>query len=208
MPAWSDAFERFLEGSLAGLDRGSFLARHGWVEEYARKAETLLAPERLAAMPAAEIYAALDAINVPGCQVRLTNLGRANQAAEVVAGVAALLEKPGDFAEKCRAGKFPQAGTVALSQILCLARPHRFAIRNAPFTRALAKQVPFYTARALDELGYEEFLDICRELSRSLERRLRPLGLGEWAAKRRFLLLYSLLAVKWDAGGLHAAYPV
>jgi hypothetical protein len=154
-----------------------------------------LSPESLAARPAGEIYAALDSLNVPDCQVRMTNLGRVNRAEEVVAGIAALLAKPGDFAEKYRAGKIPQAGVVAFSQILCLARPHRFAIRNRPFTRALAKAVPFYTVRALDELGYEEFLDMCRELFRAVEIRMGGLGLGGWAAKYRFLLLYALLAV-------------
>ncbi|MDR3077918.1 MAG: hypothetical protein LBV15_04040 [Planctomycetota bacterium] len=193
MSAWLDAFAGFLDRLLAGLDAGAFLTRYGWVEAHAKTAERLLSPDSLAAMPPEKIYAALDSLRAPGCQVRMTNLGRVNQAAEVVAGVAALLAKPGDFAEKCRAGKIPQAGTVTLSQILCLARPHRFAIRNAPFTRALAKQTPFYTARGLDELGYEEFLDLCRELSRAVENRLEPLGLKEWASRHRFLLLYALL---------------
>jgi hypothetical protein len=195
VPAWDDAFERILDGRLAGLDRSGILARFGWVEEYAEKAKRLLSPESLDARPAGEIYAVLDSLNVPGCQVRMTNLGRANRAGDVVAGIAALLAKPGDFAEKFRAGKFPQAGAVALSQILCLARPHRFAIRNRPFTRALAKAVPYYTVRALDELEYEEFLDICRELFHAVEARMRNAGLGEWAAKYRFLLLYALIAV-------------
>ncbi len=193
MPSWSDLFDRHMEKLLSGLDREAFLARYGWVGDYARKAGEILSPAALAAMPPEQIYAALDSLNVPKCQVRMTNLGRMNQAGEVVAGVAALLAKPGDFAEKYRAGKIPQAGKVALSQILCLARPHRFAVRNAPFTRALAKQVPFYNPKALDELGYEEFLDICRELARVVEARLKPLGLAEWAAEHRFLLLYALL---------------
>lgn len=194
MPSWDDAFGRILDQKLAGVDRGGILARFGWVEEYSGKAERLLSPESLATRPAEEIYAVLDSLTVPGCQVRMTNLGRANRAEEVVAGIAALLAEPGDFAEKFRAGKIPQAGAVTLSQILCLARPHRFAIRNRPFTRALAKAVPFYTVRALDELGYEEFLDMCRELFRAVEVRMKTLGLGEWAAKYRFLFLYALLA--------------
>ena len=193
MPAWSDLFARHLEKLLAGMDRDAFLTRFGWVEEYSRVAEKILSPENLAALPPQEIYAALDSLNVPGCQVRMTNLGRVNQASEVVTGISALLAKPGDFAAKYRAGKIPQAGVVTLTQILSLARPHRFVIRNAPFTRALAKQVPFYTTRALGELGYEEFLDICRELCRVLEARLKTLGLEEWVVRHRFLLLYGLL---------------
>ena len=195
MPAWSDLFDRHLETLFAGFDREDILARYGWVEEYSRMATELLSPDNLADMPAHEIYSGLDAINVPKCQVRMTNLGRVNEAGQVVEGIAALLSKPGDFGAKYRAGKIPQAGTVALSQILTLARPDRFAIRNAPFTRALARQVPLYSARALDELGYEEFLDICRELTRVVEARLKPLGLGEWALRYRFLLLYAILVV-------------
>ena len=191
--SWSALFDNHLQNLLDGLDRDGFLARYGWVEEYSRRAGEILSPESLAARPPQEIYAALDSINVPKCQVRMTNLGRVNEAGQVVEGIRALLAVPGDFAQKYRAGKIPQAGIVALSQILCLARPHRFAIRNAPFTRALARQVPFYTAKALDELGYEEFLDICRELARVAEARLKPLGLGDWATERRFLLLYALL---------------
>ncbi len=195
MGAWSDLFDRHLEGLFAGMTREDVLARYGWVEEYARMAEELLSPRNLADMPPHEIYAALDAINVPRCQVRMTNLGRVNDAETVIGGIGALLSKPGDFAAKYRAGKVPQAGTVMLSQVLGLARPDRFVIRNTPFTRALARQVPLYSAKALDELGYEEFLDICRELTRVAEARLKVLGLGEWALRYRFLLLYALLVV-------------
>ncbi|MCD8351347.1 MAG: hypothetical protein LUC93_12130 [Planctomycetaceae bacterium] len=195
MAAWADLFDNYLKKLLDGLDGEAVLARYGWVEEYSRMASELLSPANLSAMPPHEIYAALDALNVPKCQVRMTNLGRMNDAGEVVEGITALLAKPGDFAAKYRAGKIPQAGTVALSQILSLARPDRFAIRNTPLTRALAKQIPLYTAKALDELGYEEFLDICRELTRVMEARFKRLGLGEWANRYRFLLLYALLVV-------------
>ena len=195
MASWSDIYVQYLDALLPGMGREEFLARFGWVEEYSLAARRLLSPENLADMPPHEIYAALDSLNVPKCQVRMTNLGRVNQAGDVVSGIAALLREPGDFAEKYRAGKIPQAGIVTLTQILSLARPHRFVIRNAPFTRALAKQIPLYTARALGELGYEEFLDICRELVRVTEERLAPLGLRDWVREYRFLLLYALLVV-------------
>lgn len=191
--SWSELFERHLGKTLSGMDAGSFMARYGWVEEFAARAASALSPKSLETLPPQEIYAALDALNVPGCQVRMTNLGRMNQADEVVAAIARLLSQPGDFADKYKAGKFPQAGIVTMSQILSLAQPHRFAIRNAPFTRALAKQIPFYSAKALDELGYEEYLDLCRELARVLEDSLKPLGLQEWAVRHRFLLLYAVL---------------
>ncbi|MDR0362920.1 MAG: hypothetical protein LBJ46_09610 [Planctomycetota bacterium] len=196
MPEWTDPFERRLDGILAGLDRGAVLARYGWVEDMARRAGELLSPERLASAPPEDIYRTLDSLNVPGCAVRMTNLGRMNRAGTVVDGVRRLLEVPGDFAVKCRAGKIPQAGITTLTQILSLARPDRFAIRNAPFTRALARMVPFYTPRALDELGYGEYLDLCRELTRPLALRLKPLGLSAWAGAHRFLLLYAVLTAK------------
>lgn len=193
MASWSDLFARYLEQLLSGLGHDDFLARFGWVADYSHRTAELLSPENLSSLPPHEIYATLDSLNVPQCQVRMTNLGRVNQASEVVSSIAALLSQPGDFAEKYRAGKIPQAGVVTLTQILSLARPHRFVIRNAPFTRALSKQIPFYTVKALNELGYEEFLDICRELTKVVEARLKPLGLGEWVAEHRFLLLYALL---------------
>ncbi len=178
MASWSDCFARFLAAEFAGLDREGILARYGWVEEASRKAGSLLSRENLASMPPQAIYAALDAIKLPKCLIRMTNLGRVNAAEEVLEGIARLLSQPGDFAQKYRSGKIPQAGIVTLSQILTLAQPQRFALRNAPFTRALAKQIPLYTARALDELGYEEYLDFCRELGRVLEASLKPFGLS------------------------------
>ncbi len=193
MKEWSDCFARHLAGEFAGLDREAVLARHGWVEEASRRARELLSPENLSSMPAQAIYAALDSIKLPKCQIRMTNLGRVNVADEVIGGIAALLSQPGDFAKKYRAGKIPQAGVVTLSSILTLVQPGRFAIRNAPFTKALAKQIPFYTAKALDELGYEEYLDICRELGRVLEKALKPQGLSQWGVEHRFLLLYAVL---------------
>ena len=45
----------------------------------------------------------------------MTNLGRVNQASDVVDGIRALLAEPGDFAVKYRAGKIPQAGVVTLT---------------------------------------------------------------------------------------------
>lgn len=194
MAEWSAIFAAHVRAILSGLDRDGFMERFGWVEDLSRRAAAALSPEALAAAQPEEIYRTLDGLNVPGCRIRMTNLGRMNQAEEVVAGVRRLLEAPGDFAVKYRAGKIPQAGVVTLTEILSLARPHRFVIRNAAFTRALAKQVPFYSKRALDELGYEEFLDICRELAKVAEEEVKPLGLGEWARERRFLLLYALLA--------------
>lgn len=193
MAEWSAHFAGHLKNLLAGLDRDGFLRRYGWVEEFSARAARVLAPGALDATPPEGIYRVLDGLNVPGCRIRMTNLGRMNQAEEVVAGIRRLLEAPGDFAVKYRAGKIPQAGVVTLTEILSLARPHRFVIRNVPFTRALAKQAPFYGKRALDELGYEEFLDICRELAKVVESELKRLGLEEWARERRFLLLYALL---------------
>ncbi len=193
MTAWSDLFATHLDTLLTGMDKDAILERYGWIAEFAEKASEALSPASLAERPPEQIYALLDSIRLPKCQVRMANLGRMNQAQDVVDGIAALLKQPGDFAVKYRAGKIPQAGVVALSQILTLARPDRFAIRNAPFTKALAKQIPFYTAKALDELGYEEYLDICRELARIAVAAMKQRGLGEWAERYRFLLLYALL---------------
>ncbi len=193
MPEWTNLFDSHLRSLTSGLDRAGFLQRFGWVEEMSKKALSILSPESLASTPPENIYAALDSINVPGCQVRMTNLGRVNQAADVMEGIQKLLSAPGDFAVKYRAGKIPQAGIVTLTQILSLARPHRFIIRNAAVTKALAKVVPLYNVRALGELGYEDFLDICRELGKVVEAELKPLGLTEWAKEYRFLLLYALL---------------
>lgn len=196
MGTWTGLFDRYLDGEFSGLDRDGFLERYGWVEEYATRAGEVLSPAALSSMAPHEIYAALDSLNLPRCQVRMTNLGRMNVADGVVEGIRNLLEKPGDFAVKYRAGKIPQAGVVTMTQILTLARPDRFAIRNAPMTRALARQVPLYSARGLDELGYEEFLDICRELTRVVGERVKRFGLGEWALRYRFLLLYAILVGK------------
>ena len=193
MPAWSDLFAAYLKTELSRLDQAGFLQKYGWVEEASRTAKHLLSPANLASMPAPEIYAAIDSIKLPKSQIHMTNLGRVNAADEVLDGITKLLSQPGDFAQKYRAGKIPQAGVVTLSQILTLVQPQRFAMRNAPFTRALAKQIPFYTAKALDELGYEEYLDLCRELARILESSLKPLGLSQWAVEHRFLLLYAIL---------------
>lgn len=193
MADWTALVDAFIKNKLVDLDREAFIKRYGWVEEYSSRAKEALGGEKLESSKPEEIYALLDSLNVPGCQVRMTNLGRMNQAREVVDGIKRLLDEPGDFAVKYRAGKIPQAGVVTLTQILSLARPHRFVIRNAPFTRALAKLVPLYSMKALNEFGYEEFLDICREITKIVETNLADLQLSEWAREKRFLLLYALL---------------
>lgn len=195
MGSWTDVFDKYLGGRLTGVDAGEFWERYGWVDDYAARAAGVLSSKNLSSMPPQEIYAALDSLTLPHCQIRMTNLGRVNTADEVVGGIRNLLEKPGDFSAKYRAGKIPQAGIVTLTQILMLARPDRFVIRNAAMTRAVAKQVPFYTTRALDELGYEEYLDICRELTRPLVALTRSLTPAAWSQEHRFLLLYAVLTV-------------
>lgn len=192
MADWAQEFRIHLEDSLAGLDKEGVLARYAWVEDLSRQAQECLAPENLANAKPEDIYKRLDGLRVPGCQVRMTNLGRMNQAEEVLQAVTRLLATPGDFTAKYRAGKIPQAGVVTLTEILSLARPHRFIIRNQLFTRALARMVPLYSVRSLGEMGYEEFLDLCRELARILIERLKPLDLAAWAEERRFLLLYAV----------------
>lgn len=193
MDGWAGLLMRFLDGELSGLDAGQIRERYAWVDELADKAALTLSAEEFERMPPEEIYSRLDALNVPQCQIRMTNLGRMNQADTVFAAIKRMLSEPGDFKEKYRAGKIPQAGMTTLTQVLSVARPHRFAIRNAVMTRAIAKVTPFYTARAVDELGYEEYLDLCRELAKGMESWMDKAGLGEWARKRRFLLLYAIL---------------
>jgi hypothetical protein len=63
-------------------------------------------------------------------------------------------------------------------------------------TRALAKVVPLYPRKALEELAYEDYLDICAELAKVLQEYLTPVGLGEWAKEHRYLLLYAMLTEK------------
>jgi len=139
------------------------------------------------------VYARLRTLSVPRCPIRITNLGRENQAAGVADALLRLLETPGEFEEKYRAAKIPQAGVVTITEILCVAKPMRFVLRNTRFTKALAKVIPFYTPRGLDELAYEDFLTLCRELARVLETALAAVGLGDWARTHRFLLLYAVL---------------
>ena len=78
---------------------------------------------------------------------------------------------------------------VTLTELLCVARPLRFICRNTLFTRALAKIIPLYSAKALEELPYAEFLDICREPLRIMEQ--APGVPGQWAKEYRYLLLYA-----------------
>lgn len=194
MAEWLDLFcgeltRRFGEPP----DPAAVRAGCGWVEEIHARAAALLEPASLREMPPEEAYARLKAIRLPGCRLSLVKLGKANEAPQVVESLVRLLETPGDLREKFRAAKIPQAGVVTVTQLLCAAKPHRFIVRNTALTRAVARVAPFYTRRALDEMRYEEFLDLCRALAGALEGRLAPAGLGEWARRHRFLLLYAVL---------------
>ncbi len=194
MTNWSDAFQRFLDARLGSApERNQVTARFQWVEDLHRESRDILSLEALRQMPPPEVYARLKALSVPRCPIRLTNLGRVNDAERVKESLIRLLETPGNFAEKYKAAKFPQAGVVTLTEILCVVKPMRFILRNAMFTKELAKVVPLYTRRGLQELPYEEFLDICRELARITQQHLIPAGLADWAKTHRFLLLFAVL---------------
>ena len=195
MAAWEDLFrDELCRRFGAPVAAEEFNDRFSWVMEFHERAIKVLNPEYLQSMPAQNVYAELKALTIPQCPIRLTNLGRANSAQQVVDSLVRLLVTPGSFQEKYRAAKFPQAGIVTLTEILCVARPHRFVCRNTAFTRALTRVVPFYSRKALDELAYSEFLDICEELVKIMKDYLMPEI--TWADKARFLLLYSILTEK------------
>ncbi len=192
MGEWTDAVATLVAGKIAGLDASAIAARWAWVPELGERAAELLDPARLRARPPEMVYDDLRQLGVAQCPIRLTNLGRANDAERIVASLLRLLETPGGFAEKYRAAKFPQAGLVTITELLCVARPGRFVCRNAAFTRALAKVAPFYSYAALNEMGYEEFLDVCRVLAERLTR-FPASPVAALAARWRYLFLYGAL---------------
>lgn len=199
MATWGDAFRELLVRSLgARPEADPIRARFGWIEELHRRAAALLDPEVLPALSPRELYAGLSALHLPGSAIRVTNLGRENEAEGVKDALHRLLTDQGGFAEKFRAAKIPQAGVVTLSELLTLAKPHRFVCRNTAFTRALAKVIPVYSRRALEELPYDDFLDLCRSLCELLEAHLAPAGLAEWVRQYRYLLLYAILTEPRD----------
>lgn len=166
----------------------------GWVPEIAEKAKVMLTPEFLSSISPEEVYNHIKELGISQCPIKLTNLGRVNDAQRVVDSLLKLLSTPGGLSEKYRAAKFPQAGIVTITELLCVARPLRFICRNTAFTREFAKIIPLYSKKALDELPYEEFLDLCRELCKILEE--APGIAGEWAKKYRYLLLYAAVTAK------------
>jgi len=197
MPAWSDLFLGFLRRELGEAPDGAAVSeRYRWVSDLHARAREALRPETLRALPEHGIYACLESLSIPGCAVRMTNLGRTNDARRVAESILVLMETPGGFEAKFRAAKVPQAGVVTLTQILCAAKPMRFFVRNAAFTRAAATVIPLYPRKALEELAYDDFLDLVAELARLLEAHLAPAGLAAWAREHRYLLLYAVLTGK------------
>ncbi len=195
MAEWADLFKDELVCKYGErVDAPAFKQRFEWVLAFSERAKTVLAVEHLQSMAAPEVYKELKALTIPECPIRLTNLGRANSAQQVVEALVRLLATPGGFEAKYRAAKFPQAGVVTISEILCVSRPHRFICRNRAFSRALAQVVPFYSVKALEELGYSEFMDICSELVKVLLAYLEPEI--SWAAGVKYLLLYATLTEK------------
>lgn len=197
MANWIDPLLQMLQQRFGIVpDAKAFLQRFQWVDDLYEKGRVLLHPDVLEAMPPQEVYARLRELSVPDCPIRVTNLGRTNDAEGVKDALLRLLRTPGNFEEKYRAAKIPQTGVVTITELLCVARPMRFVLRNTAFTKAMAKVVPFYNARGLDELPYPEFLDFCTELAKAVKAYLEPVGLGAWADERRFLLLYAVLTAK------------
>jgi len=192
MGNWNDDFQNYFAGNIP-TDKCQILEQFAWVETLHQKAVLILDPTRMEEMDPTEIYHEIEELSVPECAIRVTNLGRMNQAADVVESLIRLMKTQGGFDAKYRAAKIPQAGVVTVSELLCLAKPHRFFIRNTAFTKALAKVVPFYSKRGLDELAYNDLLDIVKQLTLVQEKWFADSELGEWAKKLRYLLLYAVL---------------
>ena len=191
MKKWSELFLKYL---IHHFPSPTVLReRFHYVETIVQHAAQLFNHDSFFSMPPEKIYEKLNSIQLPECSIRMTNLGRMNEAGHIVEKLYTLVSTAGDFETRMNAAKFPQAGVVTLSAILCVARPRLFILRNTPLTKALSKVVPFYSARALTELGYSEFLDICNELSNVLEEWANLPDIVTWIRSHRFTLLYCIL---------------
>ncbi len=195
MKKWSDDFNCYLEKKLDVLDKNSLLDKFSWVEDVYNRANCLLSPKALNSISPNELYAGLVALSVPGFKIKVTNLGRENNVERIRESLITLITEQGDFEQKYRASKFPQAGRVTVSELLGITKPIRFYFKNAAFTRGLAQVVPFYTKKAIDELSYDDLYDICNELSRIMIEFFTNKGCGDFARKYKFLLLYALLVL-------------
>lgn len=192
---WTDLFnDELIKKFGQNPDADKFQQTFLWVDELYEKALNVLNPDKLASMPPQDVYAELKELSIPQCPFRVAHFGRATDSESIVESLIKLLTVQGGLEEKYRAAKFPQAGVVTITEILCIARPTRFICRNAAFTKALAKIVPLYSKKALDELPYREYLDICREMIRVVEEYIPEKK--EWIDSRRYLLLYAILTSK------------
>lgn len=197
MAQWSDAFRGYLHRLFGSpLDPERVVSVTDWVSQRHAEASACLDPEALKTMAPDEVYRNLERLRLPKCQIRVTNLGRMNEAAGVVEALVTLMSTQGDFEQKYRAAKCPQAGVVTMTELLCLARPTRFLCRNTACTNALATVIPFYSRKAIRELPYREFMDLCRELVRVLEEELPPVVSLDWIRTHRYLLLYAVLVTE------------
>jgi hypothetical protein len=194
MADWKELAAEKIKGKTGKVSSSDdIMEKWGWVESKASFARGVLSSNHLQEVQPSKLYSELNALSFSGCKIRITNLGRENNAERIRESLLKLVSTKGGFEEKFYAAKFPQAGKVTLTELLCLYRPMRFAIRNSAFTKALAGIVPLYGKKALDELPYEEYLDICRELSKIIEDIFSAFSLCDWAKEHRFLLLYAVL---------------
>lgn len=194
MADWLDAFRSHCVLTLPqDMASASVQEQFAWVTSLHAQAREALAPARLRAEPPHTIYAALQTLSFPQCPLRVVNLGKANAAQQVVDGLLLLLETAGDFEDKFRAARFPQAGMVTVSELLCAAKPARFCIRNTALLRAVAKVMPLYPMGALREMPYAEFLDLMREMARAMTAHFAHFDMETWAEEHRFLALYAIL---------------
>ncbi|MHC4870336.1 MAG: hypothetical protein ACYTFY_00660 [Planctomycetota bacterium] len=193
MSEWSGIFKQYLNKKFAEKNSEYILSDYSWIKDIHEKAIALFNSEKLASIEPAELYKSLSELSIPQCRIKVVNLGKANDAARIIASLKALFSIQGDFEKKFKESKFPQAGIVTVSEILCVTKPIRFFIRNTAFTKGLAEVVPFYSAKAVRELSYNDLFDICNELAKVMIGFFNEKGLAEFAAEYKFLLLYAVL---------------
>lgn len=193
MAEWGGLIKESLEERFSSLSNDEILENFSWVVEVNQSANKFLTVDALDELSPGELYENLSRLSIPGCKLRITNLGKANDAERIKESLIKLLSIQGGFEEKFRGSKFPQAGIVTVSEILCILKPHRFFIRNTAFINGLAKVVPFYGKRALSELSYNDLYDICNELAKVMGQFFSGKGLHDFATRYKFLLLYAVL---------------
>ncbi len=205
--SWTSALQASAWAFFSKIGSEQALRTH-WApwESLSEEVSSFLEAENLRSVPGEEVYRRVVDLFQTRPRIRarfkaLLAFHEGEKLREALLRMIAVREQ-GDPGRRITALHLGGLGRATASELLCLWWPYRFLPQNAASCKGLARMVPVYRRRDLEELPYDSFLSLAGTLERSFRETAVELipGVKGWITERRYLYFYAFLTERPSKG--------